>query len=65
MGVLVVLVLVVHVLVVLVVINVVVVALLVVTGHILLKLCSLNVNLRPLRATVEFVWLCWVGWVVG
>ena len=37
---------------------VVVVALLNVTGHI--YLWSINVNLRLLKATVEFLW--WVGW---
>ena len=46
--------------VVVVVVNVVVVALFVVADHIIFS-WSINVNLRLLKATVEFLWW-WVGW---
>ena len=45
-----------------VVVNVVVVALFVVADHIIFS-WSINVNLRLLKAAVEFLWW-WVGWVV-
>ena len=48
--------------VVVVVVNVIVVALLVVTGH-NIQLLSININLRLLKATFEFLW--WVGWWGG
>ena len=40
--------------------NVAAVALLVVTGHII-QVLSMNVNLRVLQVTVEFLWWWWVS----
>ena len=45
-----------------IVVNVIVVALFVVTDNIYIQLWSIKVNLKLLKARVEFLW-SWVGWL--